>query len=66
MNKYSRHHKKVPIPHSFYSLQMLSPVKCYDPVTGANRNYGSHVNSVIVWFIRVNNARARASLRGYE
>ena len=66
MNKYSRHHKKVPIPHSFYGLKMLSPVERYDPVTGANRNYGSHVYSVIARFIRVNNARARASIHGYE
>ena len=49
---YSRRHKKVAIPYSFYNLKTLSPVKCYDPITGANRNYGSYIYSVIALFIR--------------
>ena len=32
-------------------------VKRYDPITGANLNYGSPIYSVITWFIRVNSAR---------
>ena len=49
----------------FHIVLRPSPVKYYDPITGANRNYGSPIYSVITWFIRVSNARARGSLHGY-
>ena len=51
---YSRCHKNVSVPYSFYDSKMLSPVKRYDPITGANRNYGSLDYSVIAWFLWVN------------
>ena len=58
MFMYSRRHKKVPIPYSYYDCKTLSPVKRYYPIMGANHNYGSSIYSVIARFIRVNNARA--------
>ena len=63
---YSRRQKRVPVPYSFYDRKMLCSVKHYDPITGANRNYGSPIYSVIARFVRVNNARAWGSLRGFE
>ena len=39
---------KGPVPYSFYDLKTLSPVKRYDPIIGANCNYGSPIYTVIV------------------
>ena len=55
---YSRCHKRVPVPYSLYDRKTLRSVKCYDPITGPNRYCGSPNNSIIVWLIWVNNARA--------
>ena len=55
---YSRRHKKVPVPYLFYDRKTLSSVKRYILITGANRNYGSPIYSIIARFIRLNNARA--------
>ena len=49
---YSRHHKKVPVPYSFYDCKTLRSVKRYDAITGANRKYGSPIYFVIAPFIR--------------
>ena len=57
---YSRRHKKVPVPYSYYDRKTLRPYY------GANRNYDSPIYSVIARFLRVNNARAWGSLRGFQ
>ena len=31
--KYSRRHKKVPVPYSYYDSKTLRSVKRYDPIT---------------------------------
>ena len=63
---YSRRHKKFPFYIRSTTVKRLRSVKRYDPIAGANRNYGSPIDSVIAQFIPVNNASIWGFLRGFE
>ena len=54
---YSRRHKKVPVPYSYYDRKTLRSVKRYDPIT-VQIVITSPIYSVIARFLRVNNAPA--------